>query len=74
MRTVESSGTGAAEVSSLSVSWAPLLLFGTGSIFVTWPTRKPPSRTSLPTTSRAAFGVSTFSSKTGTNGRPWLAW
>ena len=47
---------------------------GIGSIFATWPTRKPPSRTSLPTTRRAAFGVSTFTSNVGTNGSPWLAW
>ena len=74
MRTVESRGSGVADVSSRSVSCAPRGRPGIGSILATWPTRKPPSRTSLPATRRAASGVSTFSSKTGTNGRPRLAW
>ncbi len=72
MRIVVSSGIGTADVSSFSVSWAPGP-FCTGSILVTWPTRKPPSRTSLPMTRRAASGVSTLIWNAGTNGRPWLA-
>ena len=64
MRIVESAGIGEAALSSFSVSSAPAAppARRTGTISVTCPMRKPPSRTSLPTTSRAASGASTLSS------------
>ena len=58
---------------TLSVSCASVLApTVTGSIFVTIPTRKPPSRTSLPSIRFEPSPMSTFSSRVGTNGRPRL--
>ena len=43
------------------------------TILSTTPTRLPPLRTSLPSTSDAAFGTSTLTWYVGTNGRPEFA-
>ena len=45
----------------------------TVSIELTTPTRTPPSRTSEPLPSAAAFSARTRTSSEGTNGRPLLA-
>ena len=70
-----SAGSGLTTVSSFRHSTAMTSPLGCvcGSMQETVPTRVPPTRTSLPFTSPAAFGTSTLRSYVGTNGRPEFA-
>ena len=72
---LESTGTLPCAWSSFSVSCAPVWPLGSaiGFMLAITPIRKPPSRTSLPTTRFEPLAMSTFSSLVGTNGSPVLA-